>query len=95
MKKYSVRIPPAVASFVRHLHPNIKRRIRAALKELESDPHLGKPLKEDLQDLWSYRVSYYRIVYRIKREQITIEIIEIAERNIVYQRVLEYLKRER
>lgn len=87
MKKYQVRIPPDVASFVRHLHPQLKARIRRALEELENDPSIGKALKDHLLGLYSYRVLNYRIIYQILKKEILIEIIEIAERKIVYHKV--------
>ncbi|MDL1871921.1 type II toxin-antitoxin system RelE/ParE family toxin [Deltaproteobacteria bacterium PRO3] len=88
MKKYTVRLAPHLRGFLRKLHPGIKSKIRKALEELERDPGLGKPLKEQLEGLHSYRVSGYRIVYRINRREIWVEVIEIAERKIVYENVM-------
>lgn len=93
MKKYTVRVRPEPALFLRHLHPLLKAKIRRALEELETDPYVGKPLREELQGLYSYRVSQYRIIYQIKQIEIQVEVIEIAERRIVYQRVAELLKK--
>lgn len=91
MKKYTVRLPPHLQSYLRRLHPDLKSKIRKALEELERDPTLGKPLKEQLAGLNSYRVSGYRIVYRINRQEIWVEVIEIAQRKIVYQNVLKLI----
>jgi mRNA interferase RelE/StbE len=93
MKKYVVRIPPEVESFVRHLHPRLKRLIRNALEALEENPYLGKPLKERLSGFFSLRVSHYRIIYRIKAREVLIEVVDIAERKIVYQRVAALVKK--
>ena len=87
MKCYRVCIPPDVQDFLSHVHPKIKGKIRVALEELEKDPWLGKPLKKPLHGLYSYRVAQYRIVYRINRSEVTIEVIDISERVIVYQKV--------
>lgn len=87
MKLYRVSIPPEAQDFLSHLHPQIKGKIRAALEELEKDPWLGKPLKKPLHGLHSYRVAQYRIVYQINRSEIKIEVIDISERAIVYQKV--------
>ena len=92
MKKYRLRIPPEIVSFIRHLHPQIKARIRRALEEIELNPFLGKPLKGELGGLYSYRATYYRIVYQIKHSEILIEVVDIAERKIVYERVASMLK---
>ena len=91
MKRYSVRIAPELQSFLRHLSPNLKIKIRRALEELEQDPWLGKALKGKLLGLFSYRVSQYRIVYQIQHHDLLIQVIEIAARKIVYQKVSDLL----
>ena len=92
MKRYFIHIPPEIEIFLRHRHPKIKLKIRRALDEISIDPYIGKPLKEQLSSLYSYRVSQYRIIYKIKREEILIEVIEIAKRKIVYQKVAALLR---
>ncbi|HCU25552.1 MAG TPA: hypothetical protein DF383_11105 [Deltaproteobacteria bacterium] len=76
MKKYRVRLAPDIRRSLRHFHPGLKTKIRRALEELEQDPLLGKPLKESLAGLHSYRVTQYRIIYRINRNEILVEVIE-------------------
>ena len=92
-KKYTVRIPPDVETSIRHLHPQIKSKIRRALEAIEKNPHLGKPLRKPLAGLHTYRTSQYRIVYEVKQCELRIEIIDIAERKIIYQRVAKILGR--
>ncbi len=91
MKRYRIRIPPDVQLFLKHLPPLLKSKIRGALEELEKDPWMGKPLKEKLRGFHSYRVSKYRIVYQMRNEDLLIQIVEIAERSIIYQKVLALL----
>lgn len=93
MTQYVLRIPPEIVTFLRHLHPQIKAKIRRALEEVERDPHTGKPLKKPLEGLYSYRVSDYRIVYQIKGRDLLVEVIDIAKRKIVYQRVANLLEK--
>ena len=78
-----------------HLPPSLKQKIRCALETLSEDPHLGKPLKDKLKGMWSYRVSRYRIVYRIHHNWIEIQIVAIGQRNLIYERVLETLRVQR
>ena len=73
----------------------LKMQIRQALEELGSDPYVGKPLQRQLKGLYSYRVSRYRIVYRIRRQEILVEVIDIAARSLVYARVAEWLTKVR
>ena len=93
MKRYAVRIPPEVEAFVRHLHPRLKKTIRHALEALEENPYLGKPLTEQLRGFFSLRASHYRIIYRIKAREVLIEVVDIAERKIVYQKISSLLKK--
>ncbi len=94
MIRYHIRIPPDVEHSVQHLHPKIKAKIRAALEDIETNPYTGKPLRENLKGFWSYRVSQYRIVYRIKKEIIVVEVIDIAKRTIVYENVAHLLRKK-
>lgn len=93
--KYRLVIPPAVQGIISGLPPNLKGKIRAALEAIREEPHLGKSLKDELRGLWSYRVSRYRIVYRIRHARIEIQVIDVGPRILIYERVLEALKENR
>ena len=86
-------IPPPVEETIIRLPPNLKGKIRSALETIREDPHLGKPLKDELEGLWSYRVSRYRIVYRIHHGRIEIQVIDLGPRNLIYERVFEAMKK--
>ncbi len=60
-------IPPHVGQRIRHLPPDLKRGVKAALRALARDPALGEPLRGELAALWKYRVKRFRIVYVIDR----------------------------
>ena len=89
--RYLLFIPPEVEKAVVHFPPPLKRKVRSALQEIQSDPTLGKPLKGPLEGFYSYRVLRYRIVYRILWRKIQIQIIDIGPRNIIYERILQLL----
>ncbi len=91
MIPYQVKIPPDVEEIIRHFPPLLKRKIRLALEELSRDPQLGKPLKAPLEGFWSYRVGNFRVIYRIHKKQIQIEVIDISERKIVYEKLAQLL----
>lgn len=93
--KYCLVVPPAVERTIASLPPNLKKKIRSALEEIREDPHLGKLLKDELRGMWSYRVSRYRIVYRIRHHLIEIQVIDIGSRNLIYERILETIKEQR
>lgn len=85
--KFRVAIPPNVASSLRHLHPAVKAKIKEALRLIEDDPHVGKPLKGKLAGLMSFRATHYRIVYRIAREGRRIEVVDIGPRKTIYEKI--------
>ena len=74
------------------MHPHLKKKIRAALKILLADPTEGKPLKEELEGLMSFRVSRFRIIYKVKRS--TIEIVALGPRNRIYEETLRLVKKK-
>jgi mRNA interferase RelE/StbE len=41
-----LRVPGDVASLIRGLHPELKRRVRSALDAVVADPSIGKALRD-------------------------------------------------
>jgi len=67
---------------------NIRAIIRKAIEErLLSDPvSFGQPLRQSLKGHRKLRVGNYRVIYRIKGDEIII--LKIGHRREVYSRVL-------
>lgn len=82
MTRSPVFITETVQYILRHVHPDLKRSIRRALDELAHHPSKGKPLQEELAGLWSFRVSHYRIIYRMDEAGITIVFSWIASHGL-------------
>ena len=89
---YKLRVPEEVAESIRGMHPHLKKKIRASLKIILTNPLEGKPLKEELKGLVSFRVSRFRIIYRIKKS--TIEIVALGPRNRIYEETLRLVKKK-
>jgi len=81
---YKLRVPHETAGLIRNLHPELKSRVKTALKFILKDPYSGKTLKEELKGLRSFRVRRFRLIYRIHSETI-IEIIAIGPRKNIYE----------
>jgi mRNA interferase RelE/StbE len=88
------RVPAAVAQLVRGLHPDIKRKVRAALDRLAQDVEAGKALQGDLRGLRSLRVARFRVIYRAPTRRV-IEIVTIGPRDRVYEETLRLVSAER
>jgi mRNA interferase RelE/StbE len=88
------RVPDEVARLVRGLHPDIKRKVRAALDCLAQDVEAGKVLQGDLRGLRSLRVARFRVIYRAPVRRV-IEIVTIGPRDRVYEETLRLISAER
>lgn len=88
------RIPAEVAQLVRGLHPDLERKVRAALDRLAQDVEAGKALQGDLQGLRSLRVARFRVIYRAPQRRV-IEIVTIGPRDRIYEETLRLVSAER
>jgi len=92
MKAYKLRVPDSVAKLVRGMHPLLKRRIKASLKTILERPEEGKELKDRLAGLRSFRVSRFRIIYKVGLN--IVEIIAIGPRVRIYEETLRIVRKE-
>ena len=77
-----VRVPDDVAALIRGLHPDLKKKVQSALRDIVEDPGVGKVLRDELAGLRSCRVSRFRIVYRVAGG--VIEIVAVGPRSTIY-----------
>jgi mRNA interferase RelE/StbE len=87
-----LRVPDEIVALIRGCHPQLKRKIRAGLRHIMAEPESGKPLKNVLEGLKSYRVSRFRIVYRISSKRI-IDVLAIGPRRTIYEETYKMIKR--
>jgi mRNA interferase RelE/StbE len=58
-----------------------------AIDHIADAPHrMGKPLRLELEGLWSARRGPYRLIYRIDEDKRCIQIVTIDHRADVYRR---------
>ena len=92
-RQIKLRVPVEIVAFIRGCHPKLKRKIRAGLKHIVSEPESGKSLKDELEGLKSYRISRFRIIYRISSKK-TIEIVAVGPRKTIYEESYRIIKKE-
>ena len=63
---YKLVAPKELQKLIRTMHPSLKKKVKASLKIIVSEPYSGKALMEELSGLRSFRISSFRIIYRIK-----------------------------
>ena len=68
MKKWKMQFTPEAARLLSKIHPENKKYIKKALKELRQNPYTGKDLQEELFGFKSLRIKKYRIIYIIIME---------------------------
>ena len=95
MAGYRPDIPPRVAEVIRHLPPEVKRGIKAAIRALSNDPAMGEPLQRELEGLLKYRVKRYRVVYALDRRSRAIRIMAVGHRRAVYEELADLVRRRR
>jgi len=86
-------MPDEIVALIRGCHPQLKRKIRAGLRHIAVEPESGKSLKDELGGLKSYRISRFRIIYRISSKQ-TIDIVAVGPRKIIYEETYRIIKKE-
>ena len=90
---HELRIPDHLVELIRSLHPEIKGKIRGSLKSLANDPHTGKLLKDEMEELRSFRIKRLRIIYRIAGQE-EIHIIAIGPREQIYEETYRLIRKE-
>ena len=90
---YKLRMPDETANFIRHMHPEIKKKIKSSLEIILSNPQAGKSLRAEPTGLKSFRPGRFRIIYKISSKQI-INIVAIGPRSIIYEITYRLLKNE-
>ena len=85
---YLIRFEDQARKELSTLDNSVKIKILKYLKKLEERDNprsLGKPLTENLSGYWGYRVGNYRIISKIFDKEITILILAVQKRDVVYR----------
>ena len=88
-----LRVPDEIVALIRSMHPDLKRKIRGSLQTILSEPHAGKGLRDELSGLRSFRVSRFRIIYRISKKQL-IEVVTIGPRDRIYEETFRIISKQ-
>ena len=88
-----IRVADNSAAVLQSLHPHIKKKLRTAFQVISDNPDAGKALGEELEGLMSYRVSRFRIIYRVGPDR-RIEIIVIGPRVRIYEETYRLIRKQ-
>ena len=81
---YRLLFSKEVADSLKKLDNSIKAQVIDKLEKLKTRPELGKPMTGQLTGLRSLRIGFYRAIYSIEHERLTILIIRLGHRKNVY-----------
>jgi mRNA-degrading endonuclease RelE of RelBE toxin-antitoxin system len=84
MIRYRIEIPRGLRDLIRHLPPELKAKVKSALRSIADDPYRAKELREELAGLRSYRIGRSRIIYRIVGSMV--QIVALGPRADIYER---------
>jgi len=87
MISYGLRFTPTAMTIFTKLHPDIKKRIRLALKEIVASPYTGKELQAELIGYRTCKTARYRVIYRVNEPEECIDVIYIGHRRDVYEQL--------
>ena len=83
---YKVEIAESVAEFIRGQTKKIQRQLHTKIKELGKNPCPQNSMKlRGASNLYRIVSGYYRIIYTVKHEKITVLVLRIAHRKEAYQ----------
>lgn len=91
MRRRRPFVPPKVAEAIRHLPPEFKRAVKAAIRALGENPSAGEPLQRELAGYRKFRVHRYRVIYQVRPGN-AVRIFAVGQRRTIYEEVAELLR---
>ena len=91
---YRLVVPEEIQKLVRKMHPDLKKKVRASLGIIMSEPSSGKALMDELSGLRSFRARSFRIIYRIADAE-RIEFVAIGPRKRIYEETMRIVRRKK
>ncbi len=84
---YQLNMDGETKALISHLSPSQKKKIKESLRVIAANPHVGKPLQEELVGFYSYRVGTLRIIYSINKSKRIISLVTLGPRRTIYDEV--------
>jgi len=70
---------------IRKLYPQIKPVVKSKIQKLQENPFSGKWLEKELSGYISMRAKRFRIIYKIRDNDQTVEIHYVGHRKDIYE----------
>ena len=82
---YKINITAKAKKELKVLEKKHQLAIGRIIEELKEEPYLGKPLRRELTERFSFRVGVYRIIYKVNKKDAVIDILTAGHRSTVYE----------
>lgn len=87
-EQWRIEMMPSARRDLNRLKEAAASAVLETIDHIEDAPQrMGKPLRLELEGLWSARRGTYRVIYRILERERLVQIITIDHRADVYRRV--------
>ena len=83
--RYSIQIKSSALKSIQKLDAPIRRRIVGRIDRLAENPTSGTRLKGELEGLWRVREGDFRIIYELRRSEVTVLVLRVAHRREAYR----------
>ncbi len=67
------------------MHPQIKPVVKLKIEELQENPFSGKWLEKELSGYLSIQAKRFRVIYKIRDNDQTVEIHQVGHRKDIYE----------
>ncbi len=78
---------------IRRFHPQIKPLVKSKIEKLQENPFSGKWLEKELSGYLSLRAKRFRIIYKVRDNDQTVEIHYVGHRKDIYELFQEAIDR--
>jgi mRNA interferase RelE/StbE len=82
---YCILYTEEAARRLAKLDKTVKERVGRVIVRLSEHPELEKRLTGILSDRWSYRVGDWRILYKLKRNELLVLVLTVGHRRDIYE----------
>ena len=87
---YTVEFSPRALKSLKKMNTRISANLLAWIKRnldgCQNPRAHGKALTADLSGLWRYRIGNYRIIAEISDSTVTVIVLEVGHRSIIYKK---------
>ncbi len=83
-RTYSITVLRPAARAIEHLHPDVRTRVRQAIRTLAAQP---QPVgcKRATEQLYRVRVGDCRIIYEVRDAELVVMVVKVGHRRDVYR----------